>query len=309
MTPSAGVEVALCICTRNRPVELRRALRSVVASSVQPAHIVVSDDSDHELRAKTADVCRELARVAYVTGPRRGLAANRNNCLSRVPADVDVVLFIDDDVVVPREFIGSAGQAFRHAPDCTVVTGFEYRDGFRVVPHNISFWGHQEKRPSSAEDLHAICINATAFPRSLFDSVRFDELLRYGSDEIDICARAEKAGFRVLFDPALFVYHERSPVNRREYVEFQDASRLYATYKRYRWVEGRRAKATLYAVVAPAHLLASVAVRRRRPGDVFLAMRAIATARRYAHIYRRLTASETNATQCDRSERNAVSAA
>jgi GT2 family glycosyltransferase len=312
VTRSAGeapVEVALCICTRNRPGELRRALTSVAESSVEPAYIVVSDDSDHELQRETADACREFPHVTYVTGPCRGLSANRNNCLTRVPAETDVVLFIDDDVVVPREFIAAAVEAFLHAPEQTVVTGFELRDGFRVLPHNCSFWGHQEKPPSGAGDLHAICINATVFPRSLFDSVRFDELLRYGSDEIDICVRAEKAGFRVLFDPALFVYHERSPVNRRKYGEFQDASRLYATYKRYRWVEGRPVKAAVYAILAPAHVLVSVAVRGRRPGDVVLAFRAIATARRYAKTYRRSSAANRKAGGPDRSGRNAVSAA
>jgi len=302
-------EVALCICTRNRPGELRRALASVAASSVQPARIVVSDDSDDDVRAQTAEVCREFARVTHVTGPRRGLSANRNNCLTRVPADVDLVLFVDDDVVVPREFVGAAMEAFLRAPERTVVTGFEYRDGVRVLPHNPSFWGHQEKPPTGEGDLHAICINATAFPRSLFDLIRFDELLRYGSDEIDICVRAENAGFRVLFDPALFVYHERSPVNRDEYVEFQDASRLYATYKRYRWVEGRPVKATLYALLAPAHVVASAAVRRRRLRDVFVALRAVAKARRYAQVYRRSRAADGKPGRRDRSEQDVVSAA
>ena len=305
----ARVKVVLCICTRNRPAELRRALSSVAASSEQPALVIVSDDSDHELQPETADVSREFPSVTYVTGPRRGLSANRNNCLTRVPSGTDLVLFIDDDVVVPREFIGTAVKAFLDAPEHTIITGFEYRDGFRVLPHNSSFWGHQEKPPSGAEDLHAVCINATAFPRSLFDLVRFDELLRYGSDEIDFCVRAENAGFRVLFDPALFVYHERSPVNRREYVEFQDASRLYATYKRYRWVERRPVKAALYAMLAPAHVLTSVAMRRRRPGDVLLAFRAIAKARRYAQTYRRSSAVGRKAGGPDRSGRNAVSAA
>ena len=307
--PEARLDVVLCICTRNRPAELRRALTSVGTSSAQPARILVSDDSDDDLRQETAVVCNGFPRVTYLAGPRRGLSANRNNCLAHVPSETDVVFFIDDDVVLPREFLATAVQTLRRAPARTIVTGFEYRDGVRVAPHNCSFWGHQEKPPSDAGDLHALCINATAFPRSLFESVRFDELLRYGSDEIDLCVRAESAGFRVLFDPGLFVHHERSPVNRREYVAFQDASRLYATYKRYRWVEGRRGKATLYAILAPAHLVASVALRRRRPRDVFRAVRAVATAWRYAETYRRSTAAERDARRRDRSERDAVPAA
>jgi GT2 family glycosyltransferase len=284
--------VALCVCTRNRPTELRRALTSVALSSMRPDQILVSDDSDDHLQHEAALVCNDLPGVTYLSGPRRGLSANRNNCLAHLSPNIEIVLFIDDDVVVPPEFLSRAVETFRRAPERSVVTGFEYRDGFRVTPHNCSFWGHQEKEPQGAGDVHAICINAAAFPRVLFDSVRFDELLWYGSDEIDLCARAEQAGFRVVFDPALFVYHGRSPVNRTEYVAFQDSSRLYTTYKRYRWIEKRRGKAALYAILAPAHLLASVALKRRRLQDVALAARAIATARRYARTYRRSTTSE-----------------
>ncbi len=305
----ASSRIAVSVCTRNRPTDLRRALTSLASSSMRPGQILVSDDSDDLLRHEAALVCRDFPGVTYLSGPRRGLSANRNNCLAHLSPNVEIVLFIDDDVVVPRDFLARIVRALRRAPERTIVTGFEYRDGFRVTPHNCSFWGHQEKDPKDAGDVHAICINAAAFPRALFDSVRFDELLWYGSDEIDLCARAEEAGFQVVFDPALFVYHHRSPVNRTEYVHFQDASRLYTTYKRYRWIERRRGKAGLYALLASAHLLASVAVRRRRVSDLRLALRAIRTARSYGRAYRSSTSSSRSGRQRDRGERPVVKSA
>jgi GT2 family glycosyltransferase len=279
-----AAKIALCICTRNRPQELRRALISIRGSSLQPSEILVSDDSDRE--HETAAVCVDFPGVSYLQGPRRGLSSNRNNCLAHLPPEVDTVMFMDDDVVLPPRFLATLAQRIRDAPPNAIVTGFEYRDGFKVTPHNCSFWGHQEKPPASEADVHAICINATAFPRSLFDSLRFDDLLRYGSEEIDICARAEQAGFRVVFDPTLFVHHRRSPVNRDEYSHFQDASRLYTTYKRYRWIEGKRGKTLMYSVLAPLHLLVSVATKRRSVKDLRLALTAIATAVRYARTNR-----------------------
>jgi GT2 family glycosyltransferase len=307
--PDALSRVALCVCTRNRPTELQRALTSVTTSSMRPAQTLVSDDSDDDLQPKILAVCEEFPFVTYAMGPRRGLSANRNNCLACVSRDIETVLFIDDDVVLPREFLTSITDTLRRAPERTIVTGYEYRDGYRVIPHNCSFWGHQEREPQDPGDVHAICINATAFPRALFDFVRFDEQLRYGSDEIDLCARAEQVGFRVLFDPALFVYHQRSPVNRTEYIHFRDASRIYTTYKRYRWIEKRRGKAALYALVAPAHLLASVAMHRRRTSDLRLALHAIRTARNYVQAYRSSTSSSRNERQRDRSEPPITSAA
>jgi glycosyltransferase involved in cell wall biosynthesis len=280
-------KVAVCICTRNRPQELRRALASIAGSSFLPRQVLVSDDSDPELAGETAAVCRAFPDVTYISGPRRGLSANRNNCLSHLSDDVDAVVFIDDDVVLPPSFLPIASERIRRAQPNAIVTGFEYRDGFEVTPHNCSFWGHQEKRPESNSDVHAICINATIFPRSLFESLSFDELLRYGSEEADICARAERAGFLVTFAPDLFAYHWRSQINREEYAQFQDASRLYATFKRYAWIEGNSGKALTYSVLAPLHLLASVTAKRRSRREIRAALAAIGTAARYARSYQR----------------------
>jgi GT2 family glycosyltransferase len=278
--------IAVCICTRNRPRELRRALASIASSSPQPRQVLVSDDSDRRRAHETAAVCAEFPHVSYVRGQCRGLSSNRNNCLAHLAPDVATVMFIDDDVVVPSGVFQILARRIRNVPRNTIITGFEYRDGFKVVPHNCSFLGHQEKPPATDGDVHAICINATAFPRSLFETLHFDDLLQYGSEEIDLCARAEQAGFQVEFDPELFVHHRRSPVNRDEYRHFQDASRLYTTYKRYRWIEEKRAKAVLYLIVAPPHLVLSVSIRKRRAEDVRLALRAIATARKYVRAYR-----------------------
>lgn len=285
--------IAVCICTRNRPEELRRALGSVLSSSVRPAQIVVSDDSDSDERHDTATVCSTFPEITYVVGPRGGLSRNRNNCLAHVSRAVDAVVFIDDDVVMPPDFLSIAAKSITSEAANTIITGFENRAGLIVTPHNSSFWGHQEKQPRGDGGIHAICINATIFPRSVFAAIQFDDLLHYGYEEIDLCTRAEHAGFRVVFNPRMSVYHSLSPINRDEYSQFQDASRLYTTYKRYRWIERARVKAFIYAVSAPAHLIASVAMRKRRTHDVRASFASIKAAARYARVYAsRIAASQ-----------------
>src|SRR5262249_53104814 len=148
-------------------------------------------------------------------------------------------------------------EALARAETPTVFTGREYKDGTEVRPHNLSFWGHLEVEPRAAGDLHAICINATVFPRSLFELVRFDDALWYGSEEADIAAQAEAVGYRIAFLPELVVDHHPSATNRAEYSAEVEVSRLYATYKRYRWIERNRLKAAAYAFLAPAHHVAS----------------------------------------------------
>ena len=252
------MKIALCVCTRNRPGDVEKALASVFASTLTPSQIIVSDDSDEAQAAQTCSVCASFSGVTYLRGPRRGLGANRNNCLNHLVSEIQAIAFIDDDVVLRPDFLSKAIEASDARQPKTIVTGGEYKNGTLVTPHNCSFWGHQEVEPRGMDDYHAIVINTTLFPRQLFGMARFDEALRYGSEEIDICAQAEALSYSVRYLPGLCNDHHPSPVNREEYSHFIDASRLYSTYKRYYWLEGRKIKAMVFASLAPWHLIASL---------------------------------------------------
>jgi hypothetical protein len=224
-----------------------------VANDERVKQIIVSDDSDPEYARRNREVVADYAGIQLFDGPRRGLAANRNHCLHRLDEAARAVAFLDDDASFREGFFHHAEVGFRRLGDRTILTGREYKNGTEVTPRNLSFWGHQEVRPTVMDDLHGICINAAVFPRQLFRLVEFDEELRYGSEEADITAQAEALGFKVVFDPALETDHRPSSTNRSEYSEHTHASRLYSTYKRYRWLERRPLKAMSFALLAPLH--------------------------------------------------------
>ncbi len=257
------LKIALCICTRNRSEDLALALEAVMRSLVAPAQIIVSDDSDEAQAAQTQNFCASIASVTYVRGPKRGLSANRNCCLQNLDAEIEAVAYIDDDVLIRPEFLGEAAEALSQSAVKTIVTGSENKAGVIVTPHNCSFWGHQEVKPRDENDYHAIVINTTLFPRTLFQEAHFDEALRYGSEEADMCAQAEALGYNVRFFQRMTNDHYPSPVNRSEYSRFVEASRLYSTYKRYRWLERKVRKANMFALLAPVYLMASLVKARK----------------------------------------------
>jgi hypothetical protein len=165
----------------------------------------------------------------------------------------------------------------------TILTGRIVEDGVEVLPANCSFWGHQEVTPRAFSDLHAVAMSATLFPRALFRRHAFDEALRFGSDEIDICAQAEQADYRIVHHPDLVIDHIRSPHGREGHEKLAEVSRLYATYKRYRWLERKPLKAMAFATLAPLHLLAGLA-KHGRFAEVPIAIASIAEAMRCARI-------------------------
>jgi GT2 family glycosyltransferase len=277
-TETAVLRPSICICTRNRPEDLRRALASIAASS-PPAHqIVVADDSDGD--ATEALVAANEIAITYVRGPRTGLGGNRNAAIGA--AEGNFLLFLDDDALLGEEFLAKMERRLGAVPPDrrgrTILAGTEINRGHTVVPNEQGMLGFQSRPYRTGEPLRTVVINATLFPRELFDRVRFDPSLVYGFDEVDFTTQAVAAGFEIVpcFDASNM--HLPSELGRGDYSGAATAARLYVTLKRRRWTESSPARAWLGFAVAAAHVeLASV--RRLGPRAGFAAAnRAIATA-------------------------------
>jgi glycosyltransferase involved in cell wall biosynthesis len=252
--------VSVCICTRDRPAELRRALESIRSSSARATEVIVSDDGDAFDASIAATEFSDLP-LTVKAGPRCGLGANRNSCLAAARAAY--VLFLDDDAMLGEKFIETMADHLAgvdpRARSRTILTGIEIKDGHPVFPHEQTFLGFQSRPYREGEPLRTVVINAALFPRKMFESVRFDEHLRYGSDEIDLTTRAVAAGYSILpcFEAANL--HQPSELSRGDYAIAAVSSRLYATFKRRRWTDRSPLAAWLGLLAAAAHVyLASI---------------------------------------------------
>ncbi|MBE9029537.1 glycosyltransferase family 2 protein [filamentous cyanobacterium LEGE 11480] len=270
--------ISLCICTYNRPVDLDKCLSSVYAAHPRPNEVIVSDDSADAQPAQA--VVARYPGVIYQRGPSQGLGANRNACLRAVTQDY--VLFIDDDVCVEPDFFARAVSVLASLPERTIVTGYELNHRSepvcKVTPHNPDFWGFQHVLPLG--DYHALVINSTFFPAALFESIKFDEKLRYGSDEIDVARHAISCGYRIQYSEDLYVHHYPSPVNRDEYQSYTEASRLYATFKAYWHYEKAIVKSSIFLLLAPPKLCLAL-VRRTGFRGCYAAFKSTSLALRY----------------------------
>ena len=257
-------ELSVCICTRNRPNELKRALESLSSIHRHVHEIIVSDDSTNDESYHVV----ENFPVQYVRGPKRGLSANRNNALRLVTGTH--VLFIDDDVVVGSEFIPNIIRHYEsimsHRRASVIVTGLENKQGELVFPHEQSFLGFQEKDYDDSTSIRTIVINSTVFPMTVFQKMRFDEQLVYGYEEVDIAVRASYTEFDIDLCTAAINHHYPSELNRDFYRPYVHASRLYVTFKRYLCSERRPTKAVLFMAAATSHLITSSLVHHGAAG-------------------------------------------
>jgi glycosyltransferase involved in cell wall biosynthesis len=300
---NADFKVTVCICTRNRPLELERALRSVEASEKAVHQVVVADDSD-DTRSRTL-VDRRFHDTVYVVGAHCGLGANRNKALGE--ARGSHVIFLDDDAELDSDFITKVYRRLQNVSanqrHHTIITGTELRAGIRVYPNDQSLLGFQSRRYKNGEPLRTVVINATLFPKVLFDKVYFDPELAYGYDEVDLTTRALAQGFVIVPCFDAINRHNPSLVNRDEYRPVVNASRLYVTLKRRKFTEHSPIRAWLGFAIGLGHVFAT-SMRHHGPSGI---RRASAIAFRSISSYRRLdkstlgvesTEEETNARRC-----------
>ncbi|WP_042164348.1 glycosyltransferase family 2 protein [Paenibacillus gorillae] len=262
-----SIQLSICICTRNRPEDLEKALISIEQSTIPAFEVIVSDDST-DLRTRDL-VASKFPQTVFIEGPRKGLGPNRNHVLQRAAGTH--LLFMDDDMELGTECIERLNRRLNQVEaarrDKAILTGIEYgRNNDKVYPKDQSFLGYQTKLYNRSEGLNTLVIGSAIFPRGLFQMVRFDEQLVYGYDEVDISTRAVKSGYEIILCEQAFITHNSSPVNRDYYKPVIEASRFYVTYKRYTYTEKLPVKGWIFFSLACCHLLLSDLKHKGLPG-------------------------------------------
>jgi len=240
------MRLSVCITTRNRTQELNACLRTVWDCNSKPYSVIVSDDSpEYEVQQKNREVVKRYPGTTYLTGPRSGVCANRNNAVNAIPAsETDMVAFIDDDICVEPDFIGRAVEQYTQMPpqqrNCTILSGVSRdNDGHESSPTKLSFWGYF----CPTDTPQAVAIHAAVFPRSFFEEEQWDENIYFGYEDAELCLRSLKRGYRILHCPELRVLHAGANSSTlavagvgklSDYDIYVEAARLYVGIKRYK---------------------------------------------------------------------------
>src|SRR5438105_11104042 len=95
------------ICTRDRPDELIRCVRSIAAQEPSPDELIIVDASVPAIAAQNCEQVRvslkDIAvRLLYCTSPRASLPFQRN--LGVEYSAGDILFFVDDDVILLPDF-------------------------------------------------------------------------------------------------------------------------------------------------------------------------------------------------------------
>lgn len=191
-------KVAVAIASLGRPETLARAVACLRNQSRRPDLIILSVTSDADLPDRAT-----LSDVTILVGSK-GLPRQRNRILNALPADMDLVVFLDDDFVPSRFLIERAAALFAEHPDVVGATGALIDDGINTrgisleeASAQVEKYDAQAPRAARIErDLYGLYGCNMVFRCAMIGTIRFDERLRlYGwQEDIDFSAQLRGRG-------------------------------------------------------------------------------------------------------------------
>jgi|GEM_PF-167247 len=234
------MRTSVIICTKDRPDDLRAALRSLAAQTLPPDEVLVVDaGSDPALDDALIEELREAFPLRHLRAAP-GLTKQRN--LGIRESTGDILFFFDDDVALEPDYlravvetftgdaegkIGAVGGRITNAVTAGPLgrgeplrrfirrlfllsdlgDGRLKTSGFPAQPHKL------------AEGRRIECLSGCgmAFRRAVFDLTQFDEALSGYSymEDVDISQQVLKQGYAIRYQPAARLAHNVSPRARQ----------------------------------------------------------------------------------------------
>jgi glycosyltransferase involved in cell wall biosynthesis len=227
-------DMSVIICTLNRCELLQRTLELVGAQVLPPGKrfevIVVDNNSSDATRQVVRQARQQIpAPVTYVLERCPGLSQARNSGLRR--ARGDIIVFTDDDMIVPESWLMEILSIFELKPAPACVTGpvEVHKDSHPSLQPEPVRGRRRHRFPAEPWDVGRG--NNMSFQRQVLECAGpFDTRLGAGSvsgsgEDTDMFYRVLKIGGDIVCDPAVGVYHDH---HRHSAPEIESIVRNYA---------------------------------------------------------------------------------
>src|SRR6476659_842431 len=195
---SAVDNIAVIIPSRGRPEELAETLFSIQRQTVISQDIILAVTSEQDV---SPDVL-QADNVTLCIGEAGG-TAKRNRAIRALHEGIEIVIFLDDDVELTRNYVEVVRSVFAQRPDLVGLNGNVLANGGvdRLRARQI-IEQHSRSTPEGnsilqlypgTHGLYGCCMSVR---RSLFDHIQFDERLKSYSwlEDADIGKRAHRYG-------------------------------------------------------------------------------------------------------------------
>ena len=215
----SNLSASVVVCTRNRAIDLKQCLDSLIPINAKGIEIVVVDNCSDD--NKTAKLIEGYPSMRYIYESRIGLNIARNTGISASKGDI--IAFTDDDAVVDEKWVDRIRENFAD-PTVAVVTGMALplelnTQAQQWFEKTNSFKRGFEKKKFDMNNINPLGAGIVgagvnmAIRRSYLNRIgMFDNALdggtptRSGGDQ-EFFYRTLARGFRIVYDPQAVVWH------------------------------------------------------------------------------------------------------
>jgi GT2 family glycosyltransferase len=217
----------------NRPKDLKRAIKSILAQGKLPNQLVIIDQSSDD---KSESAVKNLLNKKKFIDLKYILDSSINGLVDakRVSlkfANGSLIFFLEDDIVLEADYLKQMELGFTKDPNmigCSgVITnppkaGFLYKFLFKIFhrgifeDNRINMHGKYNGNNKNLKQSNMMCGGASAWRREVFDNVEFDVANGFHMlEDIDFSTRvARHYGSRLFINPNAKLAHYCSPINR-----------------------------------------------------------------------------------------------
>jgi GT2 family glycosyltransferase len=229
--PGSWPLLSVVIPTYGREAPLHDTIKDVLTQDYPNVEVLVIDQCPkHSAELQTfLDTLAQNGQIQYFSLPWASLPGARNYAARR--AQGEVLLFLDDDVLLPPGFFAAHMQVFQERPEVGAVAGRAF-DRMKLADAKRESCIEErvvEDLPPEAMDpgiawyhldlVHTVKAQTVltargcnmAFRRSIFaqHGIYFDERFRGSAvrEESDFCLRLRQTGYQIWYEPAAHLVH------------------------------------------------------------------------------------------------------
>ncbi len=217
------MKLSIIIATHARPDSLARLIASIKPQLRPSRSELIVAENGTPTPSKLADAD---AVTAHIHDPLPGKCRVQNLAIKR--AIGDILIFLDDDLIVAKDYVDQVERFFTYHPEFAAMKG-------RILPledpHKIAGvnWVYLDlplvDHGNEIVEVRGVLGANMAFLANALRTVGpFDERLGPGAagheEETEMSARLRRAGYRIGYSPNAVVYHEVDPAraNRARFI-------------------------------------------------------------------------------------------
>lgn len=204
------IDLSVAIVTRNRPKSLETTLKSLFKQAFDFFEVIISDDSNSELAITENKKLAQQFGCSYVSGPQKGLYANRNFVAKQCSGSH--IRTMDDDHEFPENHFYVCLEAVTSSPHAIWTIGeYTHLETTRTLPAPVPGQLHPKGfayRPEQFNNYYGISCGASIYPKSVIENnILNTELYKFGIVYLEYGARLTNKGYKIKHLTNTYVIH------------------------------------------------------------------------------------------------------